>query len=118
MLGVPPVEDVAGATALAALSGTTAEAALTSPECSVGVASAATRLGEEMARVVNQIDPDAVIVGGPLGLEPTYRRQWVDAMRSLVWYRPSSLVPVVPAELRSDAELVGAALAATSMLVM
>jgi predicted NBD/HSP70 family sugar kinase len=69
-----------------------------------------------MGRVVNMIDPDAVIVGGPLGLDPIYRRQWVEAMRSSVWYRPSSLVPVVPAQLRSDAELVGAALATTSLL--
>jgi glucokinase len=116
VLGVPPVEDVAGAHALARLSATTAEDALTSDACAAGVAAAATRLGEEMARVVNLIDPDALIVGGPLGLDPGYRRRWVDAMRSAVWYRPSSLVPVVPAQLRSDAELVGAALATTSLL--
>jgi predicted NBD/HSP70 family sugar kinase len=116
VLGVPPVEDVAGAHALARLSGTTAQDALASPDCAAGVAAAARALGEEMARVVNLIDPDAVIVGGPLGLEPGYRRQWVEAMRSSVWYRPSSLVPVVPAQLRSDADLVGAALATTSLL--
>jgi glucokinase len=116
VLGVPPVEDVAGAQALAQLSGTTAEDALSSPSCAGAVAEAAGRLGGEMARVVNLIDPDAVIVGGPLGLDPTYRRQWVEAMRSAVWYRPSSLVPVVPAQLRSDAELVGAALATASLL--
>ena len=116
VLGVPPVEDVAGSHALARLSGTTAEEALTSTGCAAEVAEAATLLGEEMGRVVNLIDPDAVIVGGPLGLDPAYRRQWVEAMRSSVWYRPSSLVPVVPAQLRSDAELVGAALATTSLL--
>ncbi len=116
VLGVPAVEDVAGSTALARLSGTTAEEALAAPGCAVAVADAAARLGAEMARVVNLIDPDAVIVGGPLGLDPAYRRQWVEAMRSLVWYRPSSLVPVVPAQLRSDAELVGAALATASLL--
>jgi glucokinase len=116
VLGVPPVEDVAGAQALASLSGTTAEDALSSPDLSEAVADAAGTLGEEMARVVNLIDPDAVIVGGPLGLQPTYRRQWVEAMRASVWYRPSSLVPVVPAQLKSDAELVGAALATTSLL--
>jgi predicted NBD/HSP70 family sugar kinase len=116
VLGVPPVEEVAGAQALAGLSGTTAEDALVTPGCAAAVAEAAGRLGSEMARVVNLIDPDAVIVGGPLGLNPSYRRQWVEAMRSSVWYRPSSLVPVVPAELRSDAELVGAALATTSLL--
>lgn len=118
VLGVPPVEDAAGGRALARLSGTTAEGALVSPCCVSGVSAAAARLGEEMARVVNLIDPDAVIVGGPLGLEPAYRRQWVEAMRASVWYRPASSVPVVPAELRSDAELVGAALAATSSLLV
>jgi glucokinase len=116
VLGVPPVEEVAGSQALAKLSGTTAEDALVSPGCSGAVAQAASQLGHEMARVVNLIDPDAVIVGGPLGLDPSYRRQWVEAMRSSVWYRPSSLVPVVSAQLRSDAELVGAALATTSLL--
>lgn len=116
VLGVPPVEDIAGAHALARISGTTAEDALASPGCAAEVAEAARRLGEEMGRVVNLIDPDAVIVGGPLGLDAGYRRDWVAAMRSSVWYRPSSLVPVVPAQLRSDAELVGAALATTSLL--
>jgi predicted NBD/HSP70 family sugar kinase len=116
VVGVPPVEEVAGAHALAQLSGTTAADALDSPACADAVAAATVRLGEEMGRVVNLIDPDALIVGGPLGLDPTFRRRWVDAMRSSVWYRPSSLVPVVPAELRSDAELVGAALATRSLL--
>ena len=118
VLGVPPVEEVAGAHALAKLSGSTAEVSIDLARCAGAVSEAARELGEEMARVVNLIDPDAVIVGGPLGLHPTYRRQWVDAMRSAVWYRPSSLVPVVPAELRTDAELVGAALAATRLLVI
>jgi predicted NBD/HSP70 family sugar kinase len=117
VLGVPPIEEFAGAHALGRLSGATAEETLAQTRCADLVAHAARMLGEEMARVVNLIDPDAVIVGGSLGLHPTYRRQWVDAMRSAVWYRPSSLVPVVPAELRTDAELVGAALAATRLLV-
>ena len=55
-----------------------------------------------MARVVNLIDPDAVIVGGPLGLDPTYRRQWVEAMRSL------GVVPAVVARAgRAGAAAVG-----------
>jgi glucokinase len=116
VLGVPPVEEVAGSKALAQLSGTTAEDALVSPRCAQAVSQAAARLGDELARVVNLIDPDAVIVGGPLGLNPAYRREWVEAMRSSVWYRPSSLVPVVPAQLQSAAEMVGAALATTSLL--
>ena len=116
VLGVPPVEEVSGAQALAQVSGRTAEEALTAPDCAAAVSEAAGHLGREIARVVNLIDPDAVIVGGPLGLNPSYRRQWVEAMRASVWYRPSSLVPVVPAQLRSDAELVGAALATTSLL--
>jgi glucokinase len=115
VVGVPPVEEVAGSLALARLSGTTAEDALNSAACADSVRAAAGQLGEEMARVVNLIDPDAVVVGGPLGLNQTFRRMWVEAMRSSVWYRPSSLVPVVPAELRADAELVGAALATMSL---
>jgi glucokinase len=116
VLGVPPVEDVAGERALSMISDDDVADAL-DPHARVDmVARAATQLGEEIGRVVNLIDPDAVIVGGPLGFDLDYRRRWVAVMRRSVWHRPSSLVPVVSAELGRDAEVVGAALAAGALV--
>ncbi len=116
VLGVPPVEDVAGGKAFAAIGHGDPLEVLDNPRHAGVVARAAKRLGEEVARVVNLIDPDAVIVGGALGLHPGYRRQWVEVMRRSIWYRPTSLVPVVASELESDAVLVGAALAAAAFV--
>lgn len=115
VLGVPPVEDVAGGKAFAAIADDVA-GVLGSQRHADVVADAARALGEEMARVVNLIDPDAVIVGGPLGLHPGYRRQWVEVMRRSIWYRPASLVPVVAADLGPDAVLVGTAVAAAAVV--
>jgi glucokinase len=116
ILGVPPVEDVAGGKAFSALAAGDAREVLDSPRQAELVSRAATRLGEEVARAVNLTDPDAVIVGGALGLHPGYRRQWVEVMRRSIWYRPTSLVPVVASELEADAVLVGAALAAAAVV--
>ena len=104
VVGVPPVDLVSSVKALAG----DVDQAL--------VAQAATRLGEEIGRVVNLIDPDAVVVGGELGLDPRYRRQWVNVMRQSVWHKPASFVPVVEAQFKMDAELVGAALASGSLV--
>jgi predicted NBD/HSP70 family sugar kinase len=116
ILGVPPVEEVAGGKAFAAVAGNDGRDALTNPRHADLVARAASRLGEEVARAVNLTDPDAVIVGGSLGLHPGYRRQWVEVMRRSIWYRPTALVPVVASELEADAVLVGAALAAATVV--
>ena len=80
------------------------------------IALAAKRLGEEIGRVVNLIDPDAVVVGGALGLDPRHRRQWLDVMRQSERHRPASFVPVIEAQFKTDAELVGAALASGSLV--
>jgi predicted NBD/HSP70 family sugar kinase len=74
------------------------------------------RLGEEIGRAVSLIEPDAVIVGGEFGLDPRLRRRWVDVMRESQCNRPAALVPVVEAEFKSEAPLVGAALAAGWLL--
>lgn len=76
----------------------------------------ARRLGEEIGRVVDLIEPDAVVVGGAVGLDPRARRQWVDVMRQCEWQRPASFVPVIEAQFKTDAELVGAALASDSLV--
>jgi predicted NBD/HSP70 family sugar kinase len=100
---VPPVELVSSGTELVGHGG---------PE----LIAVAQRLGEEIGRVVNLVDPDAVVVGGALGLDPRCRRQWVDVMRQSEWHRPASFVPVIEAQFKTDAELVGAALASGSLV--
>jgi predicted NBD/HSP70 family sugar kinase len=76
----------------------------------------ARRLGEEVGRVVNLIEPDAVVVGGALGLDPRYRQVWVNVMRQSQRYRPASCVPVIEAQFKADAVLVGAALASGALV--
>ena len=76
----------------------------------------AKRLGEEVGRVVNLIEPDAVVVGGALGLDLHHRQLWVSAMRQSEWHRPAACVPVVEAQFKADAVLVGAALASGSLV--
>ncbi len=112
VLGVPPVEDVAGERALSlAIGPHNVLDSLNNPENRVHVVKAARMLGRELGRVVNLIDPDAIIVGGGLGLNADYRERWVGVMRESVWHRPSSLVPVVAAQLGHDAGIIGAAIA-------
>jgi glucokinase len=113
VLGAPPVEELAGGAALSA-GGHHPDAlqTLEDPSCAGLVAAAATALGDEMARVVNLLDPAAVVVGGSLGLHPGYRRQWVEQMRKAVWHPPAAEVPVLVAGLGAEAGMVGAALAA------
>jgi len=112
VLGVPPIEDVASERALSVAVGTqNLSDDLSKPDHQLRVSEAAAVLGKELGRVVNLIDPDAVIVGGGLGLNADYREQWVSVMRESVWHRPSSLVPVVAAQLGRDAGIIGAAVA-------
>jgi glucokinase len=63
-----------------------------------------------VAFLVNVLDPEAVVVGGGLGLAGgAYRDAFVDAVRCHVWAEASRGLPVLPAELGADAGLVGAA---------
>ena len=66
--------------------------------------------------VVNVLDPEAVVVGGGLGLAGG--RYWdalVDAARRHVWADAARGLPVVPAALGADAGLLGAAAHAQGM---
>jgi glucokinase len=110
VLGAPPVEEVASGPALARAAGAPDARAALADEAAVAAAAAA--LGREVARLVNALDPAAIVVGGGLGLVPAYRRAWVAAMRELVYADETRSVPVIAAELGLDAGVVGAALAA------
>lgn len=75
------------------------------------VESAARALGSAIAWLVNVLDPEAVLVGGGLGLAGgLYWDCLVHATRSHIWNNEARDLPIVPAALGSDAGLIGAAL--------
>jgi glucokinase len=74
------------------------------------VQSAGTALGAAIGNLVNVLDPEAVVLGGGLGLvEGLYRKSLVEAMREHVWCDSHSDLPLLSAELGADAGLIGAA---------
>ena len=77
------------------------------------VAAAARQLGPLVALIVNMLDPEAIVLGGGLGLaEGLYRQELIAATRAHIWAEPCRDLPILPATLGVDAGLVGAALAA------
>ena len=72
-------------------------------------------VGEGLAVLVNAFDPEAVVVGGGLGLAGgPYWDCALDRARRRIWAPRSRDLPIVRAGLGVDAGVVGAALAATS----
>jgi glucokinase len=79
------------------------------------VASAGEALGAAVAHLVNVLDPQAVVLGGGLGLvNGQYRNSFQAALHKHVWSEIHRDVPVMPAALGVDAGFIGAALAALS----
>jgi glucokinase len=77
------------------------------------VTAAARQLGPLVALVVNMLDPEAVVLGGGLGLaEGPYREELIASTRSHIWADSCRALPILPAALGVDAGLMGAALAA------
>ena len=67
-------------------------------------------LGAAIAFAVNLVDPQAVVIGGGVGLNSdVYRSALERAMRSQIWHREARDVSLVDAELGPDAGVVGAA---------
>lgn len=113
--GAPLVEQWSGGLALARRSGhATAEDALADPAAGEIVEDGARRLGLALAALVNALDPGAVIIGGGLGLHDAYREHVELALRSEVYDPEARDLPVLPAGLRGDAPVIGAALAAAA----
>jgi glucokinase len=111
--GAPLVEEWSGGLALARRSGhASAEDALADPAAAGIVEDGARRLGIALAALVNALDPGAVIVGGGLGLHDGYRERVEEALRAAVYDPEARALPVLPAGLRADAAVIGAALAA------
>ncbi len=79
-----------------------------------GIVSAAARqLGPLVALVVNMLDPEAIVLGGGLGLAAgVYREELIASARAHIWADSCRDLPILPAALDVDAGLIGAALAA------
>ena len=75
------------------------------------VGDAAERLGVLVGLAVNMLDPEAVIVGGGLGLAGgLYRDRLVAATRAHIWADSRRDLPIKSAALGADAGVIGAAL--------
>jgi glucokinase len=113
VLGAPAVEDTASGAALAAAAGVAgAEEVLADPAHAALVERAVEDTGRAIAALVNALDPEAVVVGGGLGCEPSYLARIVPAVRRFIWADDTRDLPIEPARLEADAGIAGAALAA------
>jgi glucokinase len=74
------------------------------------VRDAAEALGSGVGFLVNVLDPEAVVVGGGLGLASgLYWDTLTEAVRRHIWADATRGLPIVPAALGADAGLLGAA---------
>ena len=72
-------------------------------------------LGEAIAFAVNLVDPEAVILGGGVGLNETeYRASLESGMRAHIWLDTARELPLLAAELGEQAGVIGAARMALS----
>jgi len=77
------------------------------------VETAAEVLGGTIGWLVNVLDPEAIVLGGGLGLtEGIYRQRLVAAARKHIWWDGHRDVPILSAKLGADAGVIGAAQAA------
>jgi glucokinase len=75
------------------------------------VTSAGTALGAAVAQLVNVLDPEAVVIGGGLGLaEGIYRESILQSLRTYVWSEFHRDIRLISARLGNDAGMVGAAI--------
>jgi len=113
IVGAPPVEDVASGRALEHRAGAErAEDVLANPAERTLVEDAARSLGLAVAALVNAIDPEALVVGGGLGLNDSYRALVEATARPAIEAETTRALPIVPAVLGGRSGVVGAALAA------
>ena len=114
VVGAPPVERTSGGLALAERAGVDrAELVLSDPARASLVDSAADELGLALAALVNALDPEAVVVGGGLGLVDRYRERVSAAARAAIEHEATRELPIVPATLGPRSGVIGAALVAT-----
>jgi glucokinase len=112
VVGAPPVEQTSGGLALAERAGVErAEFVLKDPAHTSLVDEAADELGLALAGLVNALDPEAVVVGGGLGLVDRYREGLVASARAAIEHEATRELPIVAATLGPRSGVVGAALA-------
>ncbi|MGH3136316.1 MAG: ROK family protein [Gaiellaceae bacterium] len=113
VVGAPPVERVASGLAIARAAGVErAEEVLTDPMLSSIVDDAAAQLGLALATLVNALDPEAVVVGGGLGLIDGFRDRVVAKARAAIEHEETRELPILRATLGARGGVVGAALVA------
>jgi glucokinase len=111
--GAPPVEWSVGGLALARRAGMeSAEQVLSDPVHAPLVDAAADELGYALAALVNALDPEAVVIGGGLGLADRYRQRVAAAARAAIEHGATRELPIIPATLGAQSGVVGAALVA------
>lgn len=76
------------------------------------IGSAGQALGAAIGQLVNMLDPEAVVLGGGLGLVNGLYRQSLDVtMREYIWSDLHRNLPLLSAEMGADAGFIGAAIA-------
>ncbi len=101
-----------GPTATAETAIATAEAG--DPAASDILATAATALGSAIGWLVNVADPEAVVLGGGLGIAGgLWRDALSSAIRAHIWNPAARDLPIIPAALGPAAGWIGAALVAS-----
>jgi glucokinase len=112
VVGAPPVESSASGAAIAARAGKArAEDVLSCSADQAIVDDAARTLAVELARLVNALDPEMVVIGGGLGLDRAFRLRVSALAREHIYAAGTRHLSIVGAALGRDAGVVGAALA-------
>ena len=74
------------------------------------IRSAAEALGSQIGLFVNVLDPEAVVIGGGLGLsEGVYSEHFIASTRRHIWSNVNRDIPILRAALGADAGWIGAA---------
>ncbi len=111
VVGAPPVERTSGGLALAERAGLDrAELVLRDPTRASLVEAAADELGLALAALVNALDPEAVVIGGGLGLVDRYRDRVAASARAAIEHEATRELPIIPATLGPRSGVIGAAL--------
>jgi glucokinase len=77
------------------------------------VSTAGRALGAAIAQLVNVLDPQAVVIGGGLGMaDGIYRQSLDETLHDHVWSDLHRDIPLLPASLGNDAGFIGAAIGA------
>ena len=77
------------------------------------VRSASEALGAQIGMLVNVLDPEAVLLGGGIGIsDGFYQSQLTGSIRRHIWSRSQRDLPILRAKTGADAGWIGAALAA------